>query len=206
MWPWRRRFLFRYHDGRKRTAADPLVLYRRLLKHGEELVVSAAAFDRQQDPEAEEFIRRLAEIFALVRYDPETGRGLTDAEIVAVFERFNGFLREVRERFFLDRPRRRLRLGGPPLRRRPHAGPAVAPSPGDGETASPLAAGVAGLPGDRDGVGGDSQGGLRGRGGGRGGRRAGLRDVPGLPATGTGIVKRIACGRTRGCWVHSPRS
>lgn len=100
MWPWRRRFLFRYHDGRKRTAADPLVLYRRLLKHGEELVVSAAAFDRQQDPEAEEFIRRLAEIFALVRYDPETGRGLTDAEIVAVFERFNGFLREVRERFF----------------------------------------------------------------------------------------------------------
>jgi len=64
------------------------------------LVVLAAAFDEQKDPEAEEFVSLVAEIFGLRRYDPQTGRGLTDAEIAAVFQQFDAFLQEVRERFF----------------------------------------------------------------------------------------------------------
>lgn len=101
IWPFRRRrLLFRYHNGERRIAADPLVLYRRLIKEGDQLVVLATAFDQQKDPEADEFIRRLCEIFGLSRWDPATGRGLTDAEIIRVFQDFNVFLQEIRENFF----------------------------------------------------------------------------------------------------------
>jgi thiamine pyrophosphate-dependent acetolactate synthase large subunit-like protein len=101
MWFWkRRRGLFRYHNGRRWVYADPLPLYRKVLKEADQLVVLGAAFDQQKDPEASEFVQKLAEIFELTRYDPQTGRGLTDAEVVAVFQQFDAFLREIRENFF----------------------------------------------------------------------------------------------------------
>lgn len=101
MWPFRRRRLFfRYHDGRRWIAADPLPLYRRIVREADRLAVLGAGFDEQRDPEADEFVALLAEIFALQRYDPATGIGLTDTEVAAVFQQFDAFLQEVRARFF----------------------------------------------------------------------------------------------------------
>lgn len=101
MWFWRRRRgLFRYYNGQRWIDADPLPLYRKVLKEADQLVVLGAAFDEQKDPEASEFVAKLAEIFELSRYNPETGKGLTDAEVVAVFQQFDAFLREIRENFF----------------------------------------------------------------------------------------------------------
>ncbi len=96
----RRRGLFRYHNGQRWVYADPLPLYRKVLKEADQLVVLGAAFDQQKDPEASEFVQKLAGIFELARYNSETGRGLTDAEVVAVFQQFDAFLREIRENFF----------------------------------------------------------------------------------------------------------
>ncbi len=100
MWPFRRRLLFRYHNGRRRIAADPVVLYRRVLQEADELSVLASAFDAQKEPEATEFVEKLAGIFGLSRWDPHRGEGLTDFEVLDVFRRFNAMLQEVRERFF----------------------------------------------------------------------------------------------------------
>lgn len=100
MWPFRRRLLFRYHNGRRRVAADPVVLYRRVLQEADQLSVLAAGFDEQREPEATEFVEKLAEIFALHRWDPQRGEGLTDFEVLDVFRRFNALLQEVRDRFF----------------------------------------------------------------------------------------------------------
>lgn len=101
MWPFRRRrLLFRYHDGAKWVAADPLRLYRRIVREADRLAVLGAAFDEQRDPEADEFVQLIAEIFSLRRFDPATAKGLTDGEAAAVFRQFDLFLQEVRDRFF----------------------------------------------------------------------------------------------------------
>ncbi|MBC7351491.1 MAG: hypothetical protein H5U08_03950, partial [Thermogutta sp.] len=46
MWFWRRRRgLFRYYNGQRWIDADPLPLYRKVLKEADQLVVLGAAFD-----------------------------------------------------------------------------------------------------------------------------------------------------------------
>lgn len=101
IWPFRRRrLLFRYFNGETWVAADPLPLYRRLRAEADRLVVLATAWDEQRHPEADEFVALLREIFQLKGFDPSTGKGLSEAEVVNVFAEFDGFLREVRERFF----------------------------------------------------------------------------------------------------------
>ncbi len=113
MWPFRRRrLLFRYHNGQKWVAADPLRLYRRISKEADQLIILGAAFDQQKDPEADEFVAKVAEIFELRRYNPETQKGLTDAEVAAVFEQFHGFLEDVRQRFFPGSTSQPVSAGG----------------------------------------------------------------------------------------------
>jgi len=101
IWPFRRRkLLFRYFNGERWIKADPLPLYRRLRAEADRLVVLATAWDEQRHPEADEFVALVREMFGLKAYDSATGKGLTEAEVVNVFAEFDGFLREVRDRFF----------------------------------------------------------------------------------------------------------
>jgi hypothetical protein len=101
IWPFRRRrLLFRYFNGEKWVAADPLPIYRRLRAEADRLVVLATAWDEQRHPEANEFVDLVSEIFALKAFDPDTEKGLTETEIVQVFAEFDLFLKEVRDRFF----------------------------------------------------------------------------------------------------------
>lgn len=101
IWPFRRRrLLFRYFNGETWVAADPLPLYRRLRAEADRLVILATAWDEQRHPEADEFVAVVREIFDLRAYDPATGKGLTEGEVVNVFAEFDRFLREVRDRFF----------------------------------------------------------------------------------------------------------
>ena len=101
MWLFRRRrLLFRYYNGEKWVAADALRLHRKVRREAEELQVLAQAFDEGRDPEADEFVERVAKIFGLKRYDPETKKGLTDSEVAMVFADFHQFLEDIRNRFF----------------------------------------------------------------------------------------------------------
>jgi hypothetical protein len=92
--------LFRYFNGEKWVAADPLPIYRRLRAEADRLVVLATAWDEQRHPEANEFVQLVSEIFGLKAFDPHTEKGLTETEIVQVFAEFDLFLKEVRDRFF----------------------------------------------------------------------------------------------------------
>jgi hypothetical protein len=113
MWPFRRkRLLFRYYDGEKWVAADPLRIYRKITKEADHLVALATAFDQQRDPEASEFIDLVAEIFGLVRYNPVTGAGLTDSEVAGVFQQFDAFVVEIRDRFFPGSTSQPVSAGG----------------------------------------------------------------------------------------------
>lgn len=106
MWPFKRRFLFRYHNGVRRVAADPLVILRRIMQQADELQVLATLFDQMREPEATEYIMRVADVFGIVRWDPERNVGLTDLEVLDVLRRFNALISEVRDRFFSGSIRR----------------------------------------------------------------------------------------------------
>lgn len=89
----RGRLLFRYYNGRSRVAADPMQLWRALLNHPSlNLENAGAILDAGKEPESSELLQVLADIFGLVRFDPKTGAGLTDLEIVDVAGQFNEYM------------------------------------------------------------------------------------------------------------------
>ncbi len=89
---------FRYFDGQRVRYGDPLQLYRAFVHHPANLAVLAPAVDEQKEPETTQFLQAICEIFGLHRYDPATGRGLTDAEILGVVDQFYRYLEEVKKK------------------------------------------------------------------------------------------------------------
>jgi len=87
----RRRFLFRFFDGVRKRAIDPLQVYLRLA--GDMELAALAERSEQGDREAiEALAERLARIFDVQLYDERTGRGLTLLEVFDLFYRFTDWV------------------------------------------------------------------------------------------------------------------
>jgi len=98
----RHRMLFRYWDGRKYVAADPFVIYRRML--------STQKFDPESDlkklniPNSKIITERIGfiaegvrEIFDLSPFRPDGKGGLTELECVNLLMEFTGYLERVKK-------------------------------------------------------------------------------------------------------------
>jgi len=54
--------------------------------------------DEQKEPETTQFIQGVCEVFGLTRYDPLSGVGLTDAEVLMTLESFHAYLEAVKKK------------------------------------------------------------------------------------------------------------
>ena len=77
---------------------DVLTLYRKIIHHEADIVSLLPAVDNQQEPETTQFLEAVTEIFGLTRYDENSGKGLTEWEIIAVFMRFLEHLNELKKK------------------------------------------------------------------------------------------------------------
>lgn len=101
--------IFGYHDGQRERYADPLVLRRTLIRACDGdldgLWRAAAEPETREgatpDPGAElarqdaqeRFNQAVRKAFELLPFDPATGQGCTEAMVLAVWEKWAGFLR-----------------------------------------------------------------------------------------------------------------
>lgn len=84
-----RALLFSFWDGQKVRRVDGERLWRALRanKTLTDPLIEAAV--QRDDPAAvETYLAAAAELFGVERYDPQTGRGLTDAELAQLLVRF----------------------------------------------------------------------------------------------------------------------
>ncbi len=103
----RRAGLFRYWDGRRTRYADGYRLWRAYVadpffSDQETLENLAALGTRRYDADdgqaqrdmalLDRFFEELAKVFSVRRFDPDTGRGLTDTELAALFCRFEQWI------------------------------------------------------------------------------------------------------------------
>lgn len=95
---WRKGFLFRYFDGRSIRYVDPRPIYRQIVYHPDRITELLDAVERDSEPETTQFIDALADIFQVVRYDPATGKGLTDRQVVELFVAFCQFCADVKKK------------------------------------------------------------------------------------------------------------
>jgi hypothetical protein len=84
------RGLFEYWDGRGWQWADPLRLYREI--RDQDLHRLSGFLELQLEPDTTQFYERLCGIFRVERFDPVTGRGLSDAELMDLFESYADFM------------------------------------------------------------------------------------------------------------------
>jgi hypothetical protein len=96
----RERFLYRYWNGEKEVAADPLVLFKQYAEiqgdlAGSIVVARSAMKDsRQEHDKAVLLVRKL---FSILPFDPATGKGLTETESLDVMDHFLDFLDNVKK-------------------------------------------------------------------------------------------------------------
>lgn len=115
----RRMDLLRYWDGTGWRYGDPFLLYRKLWSHPElNIEAQAPLVDAGQEPETTIFVTALAEIFGVERWDPDTGRGLTDWEVLDCFQQLNEYMVALKKIPVGRRPRCHLRNRHPRRRRR----------------------------------------------------------------------------------------
>ena len=93
----RDRQLFRYFDGRRTLAIDPLEVHIALELHDQfnwndgDLLVAG-------DPEVtQRVISTVCDVFHVEKWDGETGRGLTGAECLEVFDSYLAYCEEVKK-------------------------------------------------------------------------------------------------------------
>ena len=91
-WRCRERQLFRYWDGSRERAADPLVVYRSLDRDEE--------FNNQRHPYMVEagddeatgiMLRAIQRAFDVTAYDEQAGTGLTQLEMLSLYGDFSGY-------------------------------------------------------------------------------------------------------------------
>lgn len=92
-WQERHRLLFRYHDGRRWKAIDPLVAVMALQEHREYRGDVHPKLIEQGDPEAIQItLRAVKEVFAVEDYQPASRRGLTLGEQLHLLYTFSRYL------------------------------------------------------------------------------------------------------------------
>lgn len=85
----RRAMLFPFWDGSGYRRADGQRLWRRYRAKKELTDPLLLKKLQEDDPEAaEQYLAALAEVFEVSRYDPQTERGLTDGELLALVGKF----------------------------------------------------------------------------------------------------------------------
>jgi hypothetical protein len=101
----RERMIFRYFNGTKTTAGDPLRIQRELLSHPGDLDTDVkllfVSLPQAQPKVREAFERVVATVrraFNLELFDGERGAGLTDQECVDLFSAFCNFIAELKKK------------------------------------------------------------------------------------------------------------
>lgn len=127
--------LFRYWDGRSFRAADGLRLWKRFLadKTIQDPLIMKGVED-QEITAADLFLEAAARVLEVERYDPRTGRGLTEAELTDVFLRFTEWVREKKN--LLGNWRTSSPTSVPPPRSSPNSPPSGSPESSSTPTAS----------------------------------------------------------------------
>ena len=90
---WRRRrrmqkaqAILPYWNGTRTVYGDPFKLWRELI-HGGDFVIDDVLIrdvDAGKEPETSKVINHVCKVFAVTRWNPETGDGLTDLEIIGI--------------------------------------------------------------------------------------------------------------------------
>lgn len=96
-------FWFAYHDGRQELKGDPLSLQRALRRETqgtlEQLLKSARDSDPMVSvPAAEAVLAATRAAFGLMPYDPTTGEGVMDRDVIALLRQFREFDAQVKKK------------------------------------------------------------------------------------------------------------
>ena len=87
------REIFKYHDGVRDRYGDPFVIARKLKtnQHGDLAALEAMAGE-MQEPETTQFVQVLREAFGIPPWNDLDGEGLTDWNVMDVFQRFGDYI------------------------------------------------------------------------------------------------------------------
>lgn len=78
------RGFFAYYDGEKTVWGDPLRIWRALQNDPEiELATALIGAGEAREPDTTRTIEAICRAFGVKRFDPETGKGLSDHEVIA---------------------------------------------------------------------------------------------------------------------------
>ena len=92
--------LFRYFDGKRQRYGDPWALWRKLSKNPTaELATLAAGMEAGDVADAELFLRIVADVFGLHRWDDVRQWGLLDWDVRDIFDRFCDYIADVKKNF-----------------------------------------------------------------------------------------------------------
>ena len=94
------RGLFRYHDGERWRYSDPFAVWRSILNHPTfNIETMAHEIDAGAEPETTICIEAMCEVFDLKRWDKYSNTGLTDWQVLAILDQFDGYLTSVKKNF-----------------------------------------------------------------------------------------------------------
>jgi len=100
------RMIFRYHNGTKQIAADPLVIQRKLLSQKDVDLDSEFRLAVSDTKESLAAISRVVDVirfsFGVKPLDPETEEGLTDTECLQLMASYAEFLNELKKKASLS--------------------------------------------------------------------------------------------------------
>lgn len=87
--------IFKYFDGKLERRGDVASLFRRLYYNGKVPLTKVEFWEsvaQRSEPATSQAIASIAEIFGLHRYDDVSGDGLTDDQVIELFDEFNNVL------------------------------------------------------------------------------------------------------------------
>lgn len=94
----RHRLLFTFWDGRRFRTIDPMRVMREVVAHPTINLDHGEFVDLGEEPYFSEWVRGLAEVYGVERFDPTTGRGLTDHEILNIFSDMEEYLYAIKKK------------------------------------------------------------------------------------------------------------
>lgn len=104
-WPFRKRnprFIYTYWDGKKQRQDDPLAIRYRLDTHPTYRFDVHPVLAEKGDMAAYEIVlSAICDAFLVKRFDPATGTGLTQTELVGLLIDFGSYLESVKKNIFM---------------------------------------------------------------------------------------------------------
>lgn len=96
------REIFRYHDGERDRAADPIVVFRKMAEHPEFKLEQHIAELQIEDPKIQNEASRIAvaatrEIFGLNPWTEDNETGLTEMETLEVLSQFIVYVEQLKK-------------------------------------------------------------------------------------------------------------